>query len=62
MENSLPNTNNFQQGGADLKEIYKERNMVGGRIKKSLSEFLYNDKVKTKRKNNYIHKLVSRKR
>ena len=70
LKNSLPNTNdlktNFsnslQQGGADLNQIYKERMIVGGRIKKSLLEFLYKEKSKTKRKNYYTRKLGSRSR
>jgi len=73
LQNSLPNTNdlktNFknnlsntlQQGGADLKKIYKEKIIIGGRIQKSLLEFLYKEKSQTK-KNNYIRKLRSRKR
>ena len=66
LKNSLPNTNelnnNLQQGGADLNQIYKERMIVGGRIKKSLLEFLYKEKSKTKRKNYYTRKLGSRSR
>ena len=69
LQNSLPNTNdlktNFsnslQQGGADLKKIYKEKMIIGGRIKKSLIEFLHKEKSQTK-KNNYMRKLRSRKR
>ena len=65
LQNSVPNTNNFsnalQQGGADLKKIYKERKIIGGRIKKSLIEFLHKEKSQTK-KNNYMRKLGSRKR
>lgn len=54
-------TNNLQQGGADLKKMYKEKIIIGGRIKKSLLEFLYKEKSQTK-KNNYMRKLGSRKR
>ena len=69
LQNSLPNTNDLknnlsntlQQGGADLKKIYKERMIIGGRIKKSLIEFLHKEKSQTK-KNNYMRKLGSRKR
>ena len=65
IDNLVPNTNNFsnalQQGGADLKKIYKERKIIGGRIKKSLIEFLHKEKSQTK-KNNYMRKLGSRKR
>ena len=70
LKNSLPNTNdlktNFsnslQQGGADLNQIYKEKMIVGGRIKKSLLEFLYKEKSQTKRKKYYTRKLGSRSR
>ena len=69
LQNSLPNTNDLktnlsnslQQGGADLKKIYKERMIIGGRIKKSLIEFLHKENSQTK-KYNYMRKLGSRKR
>jgi hypothetical protein len=65
LQNSLPNTNylqnDLQQGGADLKKMYKEKMIIGGRIQKSLLEFLYKEKSQTK-KNNYMRKLRSRKR
>ena len=69
LQNSFPNTNDLktnlsnslQQGGADLKKIYKERMIIGGRIKKSLIEFLHKEKSQTK-KYNYMRKLGSRKR
>jgi hypothetical protein len=70
LQNSVPNTNNLktnfsnnlQQGGANLNQIYKEKIIIGGRIKKSLLEFLYKDNSQTKRNNNYMRKLRSRKR
>ena len=66
LQNSLPNTNDLQndvqQGGADLNQIYKEKRIIGGRINKSLVEFLYKGKSQTKKQNNYIRKLRSRKR
>ena len=64
LQNSLPSVlpASNQQGGTNLNEIYKERILVGGRIKKSLLEFLYKEKSQTKKKNNYIRKLGSRKR
>ena len=61
LPNALPNTNDVQQGGADLNQMYKEKRIIGGRINKSLVEFLYKGKSKTKKQNNYIHKLRSRK-
>ena len=60
LKNSLQNS--LQEGGADLNDIYKERMVIGGRIKKSLLEFLHNKKLQTKRQHNYIRKLGSRKR
>ena len=62
LPNALPNTNDVQQGGADLNQIYKEKRIIGGRINKSLVEFLYKGKSQTKKQNNYIRKLRSRKR
>jgi len=62
LPNALPNKNDVQQGGADLNQIYKEKRIIGGRINKSLVEFLYKGKSQTKKQNNYIRKLRSRKR
>jgi hypothetical protein len=62
LPNASPNTNDVQQGGADLNQMYKEKRIIGGRINKSLVEFLYKGKSQTKKQNNYIRKLRSRKR
>ena len=48
-----------QSGGSDLNQIYKEKMIIGGRINKSLVEFLYKGNRKTKRRNNYIRNTAS---
>jgi ABC-type transporter Mla subunit MlaD len=63
-DNFNQSAGNSNQTADNFKQIMKERNMVGGRINKTLLEFLspHKSKWKTKHRNNYMRKLESRRR